>query len=321
VVVMNYFVSLFFLIVCLSFTYASEGDIHPFMIQCRQNCESKHECHKTDNRFTKEAPFYLKLMAWDCAEDCTYLCMRNHTLQRKADGEPVLQYYGKWPFIRVFGIQELFSSVFSWGNAIPNIIFFFKFRRIVPDDYYLKNIFLCFAVSNVFTWTFSTIFHARDFKWTEALDYYFADLAWCFICVWTTIRFFDIRSTQSIVMIFLIFGAILFHLIYYLTFIKFDYGYNTTVGVILAIWQCVLWYTWAFMNWSKSKYAWKIVLSESLSWMAGTMELFDFPPFFDILDGHAIWHGLTIPVGYLLWDWILEDAKSNHKRLSSEKIL
>jgi len=231
--------------------FASEGDTDPFMRTCRLRCSEERSCRLPDNAFERKAPFWLKLFAWDCESDCEYQCMRNHTIQRKKSGLNVLQYHGKWPFIRVLGMQELFSSVFSLGNAIPNAIYFFKVKSNVPDGYYLKKILLLFASIHVITWIFSTIFHARDVKVTEALDYYFSDIAWGFICVWTTIRVFDLRSKLSIFFVFLFFGALVTHLIYYLTYVKFDYGYNTLVGLGMASWQSALWFYWSFRNYKK----------------------------------------------------------------------
>jgi len=248
---MTIIIHILVLISITTLSFASVGDEHPYMSTCRPQCEKERECNKPDNSFEREVPFWLKLLAWDCKSDCSYQCMRNHTIKRKIEGRDVLQYHGKWPFIRVLGMQELFSSLFSFGNAVPNFIYFFKIKNHTPDGYHLKNILLIFAISNVFTWTFSTIFHARDIKLTEALDYYFSDIAWAFISAWTTIRVFDLRSKLSILVVFLLFGAIVCHLIYYLTFIKFDYGYNTRVSIGIACWQSALWFYWCYKNYKK----------------------------------------------------------------------
>ena len=44
-------------------------------------------------------------------DDCKYLCMRQHTEQRRALGQPVLKYHGKWPFVRVLGVQVTLAKV------------------------------------------------------------------------------------------------------------------------------------------------------------------------------------------------------------------
>ena len=38
------------------------------------------------------------------------------------------------------------------------------------------------------------------------------------------------------------------------------------------------------------------------------LELNDFPPLFDLLDAHALWHGLTIPLVYAWWSFLMDEA-------------
>ena len=55
--------------------------------------------------------FWLRLMRWDCLSECKYRCMRELTELREQKGLKVVKFYGKWPFRRVCGVQELFSSI------------------------------------------------------------------------------------------------------------------------------------------------------------------------------------------------------------------
>jgi len=68
-------------------------------------------------------------------------------------------------------------------------------------------------------------------------------------------------------------------------------------------------------------YAWKPGVVQVLTWLAGLCELFDFAPFWDLLDGHAIWHGLTIGIGFFMWGFILEDSVWHYEKIRKEKIL
>ena len=58
----------------------------------------------------------MKLTGWTCQTDCKYRCM--HTLQaiRGSEGLPPAKYYGKWSFTRVFGVQEIVSTLASLAN-------------------------------------------------------------------------------------------------------------------------------------------------------------------------------------------------------------
>ena len=57
---------------------------------------------------------------------------------------------------------------------------------------------------------------------------------------------------------------------------------------------------WAFANRTRS-YTWKIVVFVFAMAGAGSLEvIFDFPPFVDLMDAHAIWHGITPFLGHLI---------------------
>lgn len=133
--------------------------------------------------FDSEIPRYLKLLIWDCKSNCDYQCQRIVTKERKSKGEEVYQFHGKWPFLRIFGMQELFSALFSVANFVPHFIGYCKVNRLkrsnpIEKDILnraLRNIKLV-ALVTMCAWTCSTIFHIRDFVITERLDYYFAGL-------------------------------------------------------------------------------------------------------------------------------------------------
>jgi len=63
---------------------------------------------------TKACP--QKPVLWSCADDCKYTTMQNLEKEREGEGKYPWQYNGKWPFIRIAGIQEPASVVFSIAN-------------------------------------------------------------------------------------------------------------------------------------------------------------------------------------------------------------
>lgn len=127
---------------------------------------------------------------------------------------PVPQFYGKWPFVRFFGIQEPASVFFSLLNLIAHWRMIRKFRSEVRNDspmyyvwhifsgvsiyiqrvqlrltktqtkchhpatfFFFSNICMVFSYENqicINGWICSIIFHTRDFPLTELLDYGFA---------------------------------------------------------------------------------------------------------------------------------------------------
>lgn len=128
---------------------------------------------------------YLKALFWDCESNCDYQCQRIITNERKENGQEVLQFHGKWPFLRVFGIQEFASAVFSIANFFPHLMGFNQASealRTAPKEKkqalsrIIKNVQFM-ALVTMCAWVFSTLYHIRDFLITEHLDYYFAGLA------------------------------------------------------------------------------------------------------------------------------------------------
>lgn len=147
---------------------------------------NNHRFHRYEPswRFEKDLSGHLRAMLWDCESNCDYQCQRIITAERKAKGEEIYQFHGKWPFLRVFGIQELASAVFSIANFFPHYIGFWEVSKTIvnlPSEKYnalkrpLRNVqFVAFVT--MCAWIFSTIYHVRDFLITERLDYYFAGL-------------------------------------------------------------------------------------------------------------------------------------------------
>ena len=94
----------------------------------------------------------------------------------------------------------------------------------------------------------------------------------------------------------------------YLSFYKFDYGYNMKASVGLGLVHSIIWLIWVGFNYSRRDYAWKqarivILLASSMS-----LELLDFPPIFGLLDAHSLWHMATIPIVRMHWNFSIEDA-------------
>lgn len=106
---------------------------------------SESAAHSPSGCFADEAdnkaplPFSLRMMLWNCRSNCEYDCMRANHRFRQQNGELIVKYQGKWPFIRVMGMQELFSVLFSIGNAIPHIVYGRRYRSIINPRYHMKN--------------------------------------------------------------------------------------------------------------------------------------------------------------------------------------
>lgn len=265
-------------LVFLNHVDASIGDNLPDYVACTQSCNILLQCPASpkshqfgllrlptysldDFRQNYELNFLSRvLFHWDCALNCRYKCMRFVTEERLSAGLPVVQFYGKWPFWRVFGITELFSTLFSLANLyanyhnIPRIYHQYLQNRDASvhngtgksanegfSTMYIQYLILL-AVSCV-GWTFSSIFHIRDTALTETLDYIGAiGIILCnfnVICV----RYFELflpRNLQRRVIFQLLLAlAYVVHIGRMLTF--WDYDYNVKFNLCFGVTALVLW--------------------------------------------------------------------------------
>jgi hypothetical protein len=90
--------------------------------------------------------------------------------ERRGEGQEPTKYFGKWPFLRVGGMQELASTLFSLGNLLPHARALVARRDVVaPRELPRRAAVLAFSGMGVLTWAFSAAFHARD-VWVRASD-------------------------------------------------------------------------------------------------------------------------------------------------------
>ncbi|KAG2734311.1 hypothetical protein G9P44_002317 [Scheffersomyces stipitis] len=189
---------------------------------------------------------------WDCEADCNYKCQQIITDKREKTGLNVVQFYGKWPFVRVWGIQEFFSTIFSLGNFYVNYI---NLSRLIQQ--YHKNSkldsqqqrysvmvaqYIVLIIVSLFGWIFSSIFHLRDNSITETMDYFGASAIIMSNFNAITMRTFKIfKKSNSVVFAWqsIMVIAYIFHCTK-LTY-KWDYQYNTNVNLVLGLAAMTMW--------------------------------------------------------------------------------
>ena len=133
---------------CLS----SSGDRASEFTTCVQICTaSKCQPHQFS------LPLVLRLTRWTCNDDCKYTCMHAIT-----DASPVTQqYFGKWPFWRLLGMQEPASVLFSLGNLCVHAYGARKMSKAVRDSHPMKGYLLNWSMLSVSAWVWSAVFHTR----------------------------------------------------------------------------------------------------------------------------------------------------------------
>ncbi|KAL0138730.1 Per1-like protein [Mucor lusitanicus] len=289
--------------VCL----ASSGDRLPEYIQCVEQCTASTDI--------SQLPLHLRLLQWTVRQDCGYHCMQTITQRAIANQNYIHQYHGKWPFQRVFGIQEPASVVFSILNGLMHLRYFKIIKQQVNDTYRLKKFYLGIAVAGMNAWLWSTVFHTRDTPITEKLDYFSAGLYIFYgLCV-AVVRIFYLKNTVALIWTTVCALLYIAHVTYLSSLDRFDYGYNMTACIVVGLLQTNLWLGWSVLQYTKwgqperRPYAYMAGASVVLVSCAMSLEVFDFPPIMEILDAHSLWHAATIPLAPLFYKFLLRDTE------------
>jgi post-GPI attachment to proteins factor 3 len=291
---------------CLSFIAASDGDDGPEFQACVSECVTNQHCR---------LDWVLRFSGWDCGADCKYRCMRSDLEKMRGKGGKfrVLQYYGKWPFVRLFGAQELFSVLFSLGNFFACIYGYLRYfcpqAKRFPRHWMNRVHFASFLIT-ANTWLQSALFHYRDTPLTEKLDYFSA----CACIVSTVpvvlIRTRKIRTIRAQLTLVAPFLAVFVLHCAYMSFVVFDYGYHVKFNAVFGILANVLWLHFAVSLGSASPIKRLLSCFVGLNVASMAMVAVDFPPFFDLIDMHALWHLSTIPITLMWYKLIAIDTNS-----------
>lgn len=333
--------------VLLGIADASKGDDLPEFRQCLETCVIS-TCNSdgiykgtvydtySKHRFDRmPLPLHLSILGWNCENNCDYQCQRIITSEREANGLPVYQFHGKWPFLRVFGIQELFSTLFSIGNFIPNYWGFNTIWRQYTHERKLGNHEFCnlywayilVSVISMCAWFFSSVFHLKDTWDRERLDYFFAGMTVLTGFYAVNVRFFHLyRHENSKKRKFLALTCIFMYVCHvsYLLHV-WSYTYNMKANVVIGLLQNFLWVALSITQFNKIKKE-QLSLLENLkqsdvNWTLTPLllvlsvscgmsfELFDFPPKFDLLDAHAMWHFATIWPTMYWFPYMVKDTE------------
>ncbi|KAJ6258493.1 hypothetical protein Dda_6535 [Drechslerella dactyloides] len=300
---------LLFLFACLvalaPICQASIGDDLPEFNDCVDACIRQ----KCDVASPTPLPLHLRLLWWDCPSECDYVCQRHITHARIEKGDSVEQFHGKWPFYRVFGVQEPFSVIFSVMNGLQFYRGLHLINKEFHSSYPLRSIFVFGAYLGMAAWFFSAVFHTRDSIPTERMDYFGAGALVLFNLFYAPIVIFrpfnrtqlSLSGSERKFAPWVYFwglacmAAYAGH-VYFLQFVRWDYTYNMAANVVVGMCQNVLWIYYSITRYDRERKPWALWPAAIVLWVAFSMslELLDFPPLFDALDAHALWHAATI---------------------------
>ena len=291
---------------------ASFGDTDHYFEVCLKLCHNKTKCSLA-KKFEKKLSTYLKLFGRSCFDECKYECMWPTVYFYIDVWKFIHKFYGKWPFTRIFGIQEPLSTLTSIGNLLVHAYLINKMRKRTKKTTPFINIWYIFGFISINAWFWSTVFHANDTYFTEKMDYYsaFSLVMFQFYAFFFRLlrlkKHFLIQLTLYIISIYCVYFYCSH--IYYLNFINFDYNYNLKVNIVLGVTNSICWLVWSFYQYYflNKKYVWRCVLSLVLVNLALPLEVLEFAPIWWTIDTHAIWHLCTICIPFYWYEFIFDD--------------
>ncbi|GLT74365.1 hypothetical protein SLA2020_461680 [Shorea laevis] len=311
--------------------YASEGDADPVYRACIEQCEKtgcvggkcfQHCKFSSDGKpidgpWYRQEPLYQKWKQWDCHSDCRYYCMLAREEEREKLGHKPLKYDGKWPLRRVYGIQEPVSVALSalnlamqfhgWLSFFILVYYKLPLRPNKRTYYEYTGLWHIYGILAMNCWFWSAVFHSRDVELTEKLDCSSFAALIGFGLILSIIRAFDMRDEASRVMVSAPLIAFVTTHILYLNFYALDYGLNMKVCVAMGVAQLLIWAVWA--NFSSHPSRWKLWLFVVGRSFAMLLAVYNFPPYWGFVDAHALWNVANIPLTYLCWGFVREDAE------------
>uniref|UniRef100_A0A183ST89 Post-GPI attachment to proteins factor 3 n=1 Tax=Schistocephalus solidus TaxID=70667 RepID=A0A183ST89_SCHSO len=164
----------------------------------------------------------LSTELWNCEDECKYCCTWWAVEAFHKDGLPVPQFYGKWPQVRIFGIQEPASALFSLLNLFA--------------QWHTLNSF-CEETSfrvGINAWFWSTVFHTYDTNFTERMDYLSAFGYVVALLFVLTMRILYKQSTLiKVVAASFVFTGFVSHA-YRLLFTRFGYAENIQINAFVG---------------------------------------------------------------------------------------
>ncbi|KAH6787888.1 Per1-like family protein, partial [Perilla frutescens var. hirtella] len=285
--------------------------------RCFSCCNSASGSSVFDGSWYKIKHLNLWWKHWDCQSNCRYHCMLYREKERAELGLKPVKYHGKWPSLRQYGFQEPFSVAFSALNLLMHFHGWRSFSNLLyyslplkPDKtpfYDYASLFNVYGLMSMNTWFWSAVFHFRNVGLTEKLDYSSIIALFGYSIILAIIRSFNLRNDAARVMVAAPMVAFATTHILFICNYKMDYGWNMKVCIGMGVAQVLTWSIWAGLTQHPSR--WKLWIVVMGGGVAMVLKILDFPPHQGLVDGHALWQASNIPLTYMWWNFIKDDAE------------
>ncbi|CAJ1958100.1 unnamed protein product [Sphenostylis stenocarpa] len=327
----------------IAISNASAGDADPLYRSCVKQCEETgcigERCFPNCKIASDEAPIvgppwnmlgplYAQWKKGHSKSNCRYYCMLDREKERELLKKDPEKYHGKWLFKCIYGIQYPASMAFSFLNLVMHFHGWMSFITLLYNKLPLKarkrpyydyaTLWHIYGLLSMNSWFWSAIFHTQYFELIERLDYFSAVALLGYSLVLAILRSFNVKDEATRVMIPAPLISFVATHIMYLNFYKLDYEWNSKVCLIMSVAQLVTWAIWGGVSHHPSR--WKLLFVVLISGLAVSLQIYDFPPYEGLIDAEALRHAITIPLTYLWWSFIRDDAAFlTSERLKSSK--
>lgn len=294
----------------------SWGDVDPSYQRCLKYCINNHCSDRVDEGATASHIYKppLAIFSASCEDLCLFGCIEQSSQQRQASGLRPTKYYGHWPFIRYFGLEEPASVLFSLLNAVPHLLHVLQSPFSNQRACYMTRWLQAYACAACIAWTCSAVYHSRKTSIATHLDLV---SALGFIASGLFIAARRIRGTSAQPLRF----TALFWLMllswavraYFMVLGKVSFTSHMVLSISLVVVTTLLWVSWILHTLlfatddteRQSKYL--CLLCQFWLIIASALEIFDFPPIAGVFDAHSLWHAATVPLGFLWYRfWALD---------------
>ena len=276
-----------------------------------------------------DSPAVLEALQWDCKSLCNYSCFQSHARRSANEKKIPIKYAEKWPFVRVFGVEEFMSFLACLLNGLIHIYYLTsnKLRPLFvgPEGYRMKTPMIIYSVVCLNSYLWSAFYFISSNKRTETMDLFFAFFK-SIITTWVTVyriggsgagenafgntcAFISLAALAPFLFIFAFY-------VYLMTSFTFNPMMSMRLQLAFMGLHVIMWVYWSLIGRGRGKgYRWKglaclfflnliTFIEVVLGW-----DIDDFPPYFGLFDNKSIWLLFTVPLTSLWYSFLMNDTK------------
>lgn len=219
---------------------------------------------------------------------------------------------GRWGFVPILGITEVFSSLFALLSLILMVTGFKKkMHNQLKGCPMAKLYYLQYYIANS-AFLSSFMFHARETQFTRYADYFTAFASIVVGLLVSANRLVLLRRPSifpEVSELTIRLGVVFFTMhVYKMAFYEFDYVYNKISCALIFFASCICNFT-TFLYYREFSHSKQILYFLGCLLAAGGIEILDISPLFYLFDSHAVWHLLMALATPFYIGFISEDIK------------